>query len=160
MGNLWLQLLIQFYTVLLKPCTCYLHALQTCMWFGCNFYNYFCHFSSLLLSFSYLRFYGSVYTVGTFWAHFSYTLWENAFAFEENPILISSIWNKDYFFEGSGATSSTLPTLDLFFYLFLLFFFFFNFWNFTFSQVLRKLSLFLFLLNVCLSSAIYMYTCI
>ena len=35
---------IQFYTDLLKLCTCFLHGLEMCMWFGYNPCIKFCHF--------------------------------------------------------------------------------------------------------------------
>ena len=34
MGVLWAQLLLQFFSVFLKLCRCFLHGVRMCMWFG------------------------------------------------------------------------------------------------------------------------------
>ena len=59
----------------------------------------FVTFSALTLSFSYLRFYESVQTEGTFSEpNYSCIIWENVYAFDEINIIISSTWNKHYFY--------------------------------------------------------------
>ena len=50
------------------------------------------------LSFSYLRFYESYRLWVLFKPNFSCIIWENAYALDEIPILISSTWNKHYFY--------------------------------------------------------------
>ena len=50
-----------FILILLKPCTCFFHGLEMCMWFEYNPCINFCHFFHFVnLSFSDLRFYESV----------------------------------------------------------------------------------------------------
>ena len=54
------------YPIFLKLCTCFLHGLKMCMWLDVIIALIFVTFSSLgTLSFSDLRFYESVVTVGT-----------------------------------------------------------------------------------------------
>ena len=54
------------YRLFFKLCTCVRHGLEMCMWFGYNPWIIFVTFSTLwTLSFSDLRFYESVVTVGT-----------------------------------------------------------------------------------------------
>ena len=57
-----------FIPIFLKLCTCFLHGLKMCIWFGYNPCIYFFTFSTLpTLSLSGLRFYENVVTVGTLW---------------------------------------------------------------------------------------------
>ena len=69
-----------FIPIFFKLCTCFLHCLKMCMWFACNPYIICFTFSTLrFFSFSDLRLYESVVTVGTLWAQLLIQFYTNLF---------------------------------------------------------------------------------
>ena len=81
-GTLWAQLLIQFYTDLLKLCTCFCHGLEICIWFGynpwLNFYHFF-HFMNFVI----------------FWTQILWKSTDSGYLVSATPhtILYRSLWN-------------------------------------------------------------------
>ena len=81
-GTLWTQLLIQFYTDLLKLCTCFPHGLEMSMWFGYNPWINFCH------SFHFVNFV-------IFWPQILWKCRDSGYLVSATPhtILYRSLWN-------------------------------------------------------------------
>ena len=81
-----------FIPIFLKLCTCFLHGMKMCIWFGYNPCINFFTFSTLrTLSFSDLRFYENVVIVGTLWAQLLIQFYTDLF----ETLYMFSPWSGD-----------------------------------------------------------------
>ena len=71
-----------FIPIFLKPCTCFLHGLKMCMWFGCNPCINFCYF-----------FYFADFVI--FWHQILWKCCDSGYLVSATPhtILYQSFWN-------------------------------------------------------------------